>query len=201
MTRMGREVDNSKNSHMERYLGSLHSLVTAYLRLCSQLSDILSARENESNSRTAVQRCVNRIYPELGSSPSFLRASSSVPKSTLGNGSGPNGMWRFTKPLILTLPFLLVGTNRVVFFGLRGLLDISELAKGGITSSCISSLMICGSRRISIRLDGSEASGWVGAGLAVRFSRATSSSSMIIVGLLGWGSVVGGGFCDSGRRV
>ena len=111
-------------------------------------------------------------------------------------------MWRFTKPLILCLPFRLVGTNLVVFFGLRGLLDTSDVAaKGGITSSCASSLMICGSKRISICLDGSEASDVVGAGCAVPFLGSAPSSLMITVGPLGGGGVVGGGFCDSRRRV
>ena len=144
---------------------------------------------------------MNRIYPESGPSPNFLKASSNVPKSTLGTGSGPNGMWRFTKSLILSLPFRLVGTNFFVSFGLRGFLDTSGLARGGITSSCISSLMICGSRRISDRLGGSEASDWVSAGRGAPFLRLTSSSSMIIVGPLGEGRVAGGVFCGPRRRV
>ena len=130
-------------------------------------------------------------YPEVGSIPNFLKASSRVPRSTLGLVSRPKGMCRFTKPLARSLPFRLVETNLFVSFGFRGRLGFSGSVGGGITSSCISSLMICGSRRVSVG-PGDTGDGDLDVARRGGSPRSTltlitgsSSSSMIIVGSLG----------------
>lgn len=105
--------------------------------------------------------------------------------------------------------------NLFVSFGFRDRLGFPGSARGGITSSCISSLMICGSRRVSVGLGGPGESDWADAGrrgsssrfISTLISGSTSSSSMIIVGSLGpaltggGGGVVEGCFWDATRRV
>jgi hypothetical protein len=112
-------------------------------------------------------------------------------------------MWKFTKLLIRSLPFRLVETNFFVSIGLRGRLCLSGSAGSGIVSSCISSLMICGSSRVSVRLDGPREGDLVGVGrggsprsTSTLISRSTSSSSMIITGSLG--VALGGGGTGEG---
>lgn len=113
-------------------------------------------------------------------------------------------MYKFTKLLVRSLPFRLVEVNLLVSLGLRGRLGFSDSASGGITISCISSLIICGSRRISVRVDGPGESNWAGVGrvggssrlvsTSTLISRSTESSSpTIIVGSLGVALAGGGG--------
>ena len=112
-------------------------------------------------------------------------------------------MLRSTKVLVRSLPFLLVGTNRLVSTGFRGRLGLSGSGEVGITSSCISSLIICGSRRVSVCLGRSWGGDCVGTGcrgpsfvwLISTISR-SSSSSMTIGGSLG--VTLGGGGVTAG---
>jgi len=95
------------------------------------------------------------VWADETSTPNLLRASSRVPRSTLGRGSYPKGRCKFTKPAIRFLPFLLFDLKRFAcgleckgrFFTTMGM---------EVWGPFISSLRIWGSSRVSTWCCGGE---------------------------------------------